>query len=248
MIPNTTNIEVRLLGQSGFWDVPPIPDRLSCKFELMIYDKTEDTVSIGLKEYGIWEGWETVLVLEILKTGDNSKIVVDLGSHIGWYSIIAAMNGYKVYAFDESTERIAMLNESARLNNCNNNISCTHIRIDKDTKLPVDFSCGIRFFKCDLDANDLYAVKLYYHLFKAGMIDYAMIEISPCFNNSYIELVELIAECGYDVYIIPDKLFRRRIEYGAYPLQTLKESCLIPGGYEAFINKLQQENFLFIKK
>lgn len=248
MIANTIITNIKLLGQSLFWDTPPIPDKYSCEFDLLIYDKTEDSTSIGIKEYKMWEGWETVLALQILKRGSKGQSVIDFGSHIGWYSIMSAINGYRVYCYDESDERIQMLNESARLNHCNKNVFCIHTFVNENSKWFIGDITDVRLFKSDLEGNDIYAVKMYKHLFEEWKIDYAMIEISPCFNSSYPEMVEYIAGLGYDVYDIPDKTFKHRLEYGDDPLKVLKEQCFINGNYGSYISNFNQKNFLFIKK
>ena len=50
---------------------------------------------------GIWEGYETLAALEIL-TDPAGGIVVDLGAHVGWYTMLAASVGREVVAVDRT--------------------------------------------------------------------------------------------------------------------------------------------------
>ena len=219
-----------------------------CEFKIQTYPNSSDeTLSINLREYGIWEGWNTALVLQILTNGDRKKKVFDYGSHIGYYSIMAAVMGYQVYSFDESKERIKMLKKSAKANEVLDNIKVRHVRIDQDNPLSNKFDGDTLFWKCDIDNNDIHAVKADYKLFKQKKIDYALIEISPCMGDSYPELTKMIVDCGYEVYLIPDKLFDKRLEFGANPLETLKKYCCITDNYIDVINSIKQVDFLFIK-
>jgi FkbM family methyltransferase len=50
----------------------------------------------------------------------KDSIVVDVGAHIGCFSIIAARNAYKVLAFEPEPKNYRMLKENVRLNNLKN--------------------------------------------------------------------------------------------------------------------------------
>jgi len=83
--------------------------------------------------------------------------------------------------------------------------------------------------------------------FKQQKINYAIFEISPCFNDSYPELVQNIKNCGYKVYQIPGKTFKFLKEFSEQPLEILKKHCELKGNLGSYINSLRQEDFLFIK-
>ena len=63
--------------------IPGVPDRVS----LHVHGETDRYISRRLREDGIWEPYETTLVLAALQPGD---VFVDVGANIGYYPVIAA--------------------------------------------------------------------------------------------------------------------------------------------------------------
>lgn len=223
--------EIILSGQPKFWDAPPIKGRT--EFKIIAYPEGHgDSVSINLRDFGIWEAFITVLILEIL---ENKGLVVDLGSHVGYYSIMSAIKGHRVIAIDESEESMSMLKQSCELNSCK--VDGHTLKVGRD-KLP-EINERVLLFKCDIEGNELIAIENYIHLFEDKLVDYAIIEVTPSWYD-YKKLISLIQACGYSAYQIPDKSFKKRKEYGADPIGTIKKYC-------KEINVTHQADILFIK-
>ena len=60
---------------------------LSQALELHVHDARDRYVSRRIREEGIWEPYETELLLGMLQPGD---VMVDVGANIGYFSVIAA--------------------------------------------------------------------------------------------------------------------------------------------------------------
>jgi FkbM family methyltransferase len=88
-------------------------DGLSQPVRLEVHDR-EDRVSAELINSGIWEEFETRLLINRLKTGD---VFVDIGANIGYYTVIAAdlvgKTG-KIYAFEPERDNYALLEKNTR--------------------------------------------------------------------------------------------------------------------------------------
>ena len=76
----------------------PVPLRipgLDCRLKLRLHDERDRFVSRRIREVGIWEPFETSLVLASLSPG---AVFVDVGANIGYFTVLAAdqvgdMNG-----------------------------------------------------------------------------------------------------------------------------------------------------------
>jgi FkbM family methyltransferase len=79
-------------------------------------------VSRQIREYGIWEPFETRVLLHELKAGDT---FLDVGANIGYYSVVAAakvgMKG-KVVAFEPDPDNFKMLERNLDLNKLRNSM------------------------------------------------------------------------------------------------------------------------------
>lgn len=92
-----------------------IPD-LAIPLRLYLHGNQDRFVSNRLREEGIWEPYETALVLSALQPGD---VFVDVGANIGYFSVLAAAlvgaDG-AVFAFEPDPENCRLLRHSAELN------------------------------------------------------------------------------------------------------------------------------------
>ena len=92
-----------------------IPD-LPVPLQLYIHGEQDKYVSCRIREEGIWEPYETSLVLSLLQPGD---VFVDVGANIGYFSVIAASvvgEGGTVFAFEPDPDNFRLLQASAGLN------------------------------------------------------------------------------------------------------------------------------------
>jgi len=67
--------------------------------------------SLRLKNDGLYERQETRLVKRLLKP---KQVFVDIGAHIGYYTVMAAEIGCEVYAFEPNPESFLLLHENTK--------------------------------------------------------------------------------------------------------------------------------------
>jgi len=92
-----------------------IPD-FSLPLQLYVHGEQDRFVSQRLREQGIWEPYETSLVLSLLRPGD---VFVDVGANIGYFSVVAAsVVGAQgaVFAFEPDPDNCRLLRANAELN------------------------------------------------------------------------------------------------------------------------------------
>lgn len=253
-------IDLNLDGpHHGLPDIPGIPDYLAhvMRFEVYNYQLYRDTtgyctgddvVSFSIYTQGVWEGFETLLELDILHRGDRNNLVLDFGGHVGWYSTLAAMDGYKVTAFEIDAENIDVLMHNAALNGVGENVTAVNLWVDEHSP-PLVVDERVEFLKCDIEGNEQHAYAMTADLFREQRVNYALLEISPVFNNSYPALIETIADLGYRPYLVPGKRWEHSDAFGEAPLDTLQAHCEIPRNeLRATIESWSQENMLLISE
>lgn len=262
----TIHIEVNLDGPTRVPDYPSIPPRLRRRFGMTAYNRApylgfpnyctgQDEISFSLESHGIWEGFETLVVLDILERGDRNRIVLDFGSHIGWYSLLAASFGYRVVAFEADAENVRTLRANAQANGFQDLITVVHTWVDERfPDLPADDE--VEFMKCDIEGKEGQAVRACGALFQGRKIRHALIEISPVFSspgyevlgvvaNSYTDLSRRIAELGYVIADIPSKGFPGIRDLENDPLGTLHKLAIRPDQVADYLAGVDQTNFLF---
>lgn len=196
--------------------------------EIEGYCPGKDDISRTVINTGGWEPVESAAALRVLRSGDpTGQLVLDYGSHIGWYSLMAAQLGYAVEGFEADPANMRLANHNAELNELTS-IHISNVWVDVNLprfSLPDRFN-SVRFVKIDIEGAEEHAVRSLAELFDAGKIDAAMIEISPVFNDSYPQLVQFLQTAGYATYVIR----------GEYPYAVFDGNFNFP-----------QENFLFLR-
>lgn len=84
--------------------------------QLYVHGERDQYVSRHIREEGIWEPFETSLVLSLLRPGD---VFVDVGANIGYFSVLAAsVVGAQgaVFAFEPDPDNYRLLWANAELN------------------------------------------------------------------------------------------------------------------------------------
>jgi FkbM family methyltransferase len=84
-------------------------------FTLALHDDHDQNVSEQILATGIWEPLETELIRRALTDTANASFV-DCGANIGWYSVVAAMLGANVIAFEPMPSNAALLRENINRN------------------------------------------------------------------------------------------------------------------------------------
>ncbi len=96
--------------------------QLACRLQLHVHGSRDQHVSRRIREDGIWEPYETSLLLQFLNPGD---VFVDVGANIGYFSILAASivgEQGAVFAFEPDPDNYGLLCANAQLNGFDSNI------------------------------------------------------------------------------------------------------------------------------
>lgn len=221
----TTGVPVRLMGQL-LPDWPTIPPGWGSCFHLTVFDAGryegvneamaaaggtepvgycpgDDEVSRSVLLHGGWEGYETVTAMALLVGGDG--VVVDVGAHVGWYTMLAARAGYDVLAVEAAAETCAVLEANAAANGFAGRVRAVRGFVGSATA-PVAPGQRIRLLKVDIEGLEWEAARVFEPALRAGDVDFALVELTPIFDNSrWEEAAELFDACGYDAHLVASK-------------------------------------------
>lgn len=236
----TLPVSVRLSGRyPTVPDWPAVPAGFEQTLDLMCFDTAayrgtvgycpgDDEVSRSLLAHGAWEGFETALVLTILG-GDTSHggWVVDIGSHLGWYTLLASSWGYQVVAVEANPETLSLLGVNCDLNNCASRVVGVRGWVGPDTP-PVPAGPQIRLVKADIEGLEADAVRVFEPSLAAGLVDFLMLELTAAFNDRWRDAVSMLDRYGYAGYAIPDKA--DRVDLTAYTADPLAVTFRRPLG------------------
>jgi hypothetical protein len=268
----TRRVTVALRGQNVVHEYPAIPAHLAMDLTLDVYqweryaeslvyctgrDQSSHAIDIGQ----VWEGYETLLTIAILACGDREAAVLDFGAHLGWYTCIAGKLGYQVVAFEADAENAKLCASNAALNGCERvNVVWTWI----DQNSPPVPAQRVRLLKSDVEGMEHHAVVACLDLFVAGLIDFALLEMSPVFvreNRSlgwdefgefgdYAGLAEWICAQGYDAFDVPHKSASPALKahFERDPLSAIKECRVDVADLRAHLGSIDQTNFLFARR
>lgn len=252
-------VDVNLQGESVVWDYPAIPDRLAKSFKMWVYDQPQykyvrglfcpgtDDVCLSLMLNKIWEGFETFLVMDLLSKRKNSNaLVLDFGCQLGYFSLIAASFGCTVWAYDAFKESVDKLLLSKVENNLSGYITTNIIWVDENTKC-IDISPfkEVELIKIDIEGAEQHAIRMCYEYIERKVVNCILMEVSPCFNDSYPELTARIMGCGYDAFLVPGKSgpeTKKRFENDCWG--TLEREFKITDVAKSF-DGMYQENIMF---
>ena len=86
----------------------------------------QDLISITIKDLGIWEPINTARIVNLFLLqkstaapgagGSEKQVVIDIGAHLGWYTLLAASHGFSVVAFEPIRAQRERLEASVLLN------------------------------------------------------------------------------------------------------------------------------------
>ncbi len=97
----------------------PVPlriPRMASPLHLFLHDDRDRVVSHRIRAQGLWEPYETALVLDLLGPGG---VFVDVGANIGYFSIVGASavgDSGVVFAFEPDPDNFRLLQANAGLN------------------------------------------------------------------------------------------------------------------------------------
>ena len=210
------HVPIKLDGPTGYTDCTDIPHRFAREFLLNVWDTNvhpvdggpycpaHDAVSETILSRGVWEPRETTLMMQVCSTANMGDVMIDMGAQLGWYSLIAATFGLSVIAFEADPANAALLTQNFLLNDMLHLLTLHNTRIGRRT-LPIELDSHVRFVKIDLEGAELDAVMMLSSYLQDKTIDHMMIEVSPCFDDYYPNLVTSIMRMGYRAFMLPPK-------------------------------------------
>ncbi len=91
---------------------------------LYVHHQQDRVVSRRIREEGVWEPYETALLMNFLQPG---HVFVDVGANIGYFPVIAASlvgDEGAVFAFEPDPRNFELLRANLRLNGCQSRVHC----------------------------------------------------------------------------------------------------------------------------
>lgn len=170
-------------------------------FDAGIYSDTfgycpgDDDVSRTLMLYGIWEPIETRMFTDALYR--NPGLVIDFGSQIGWYSMLATATGHDAFAVEAipEHERMTWINAAERGDGALWQVQ--HWLNEHTPVLPALDAPPISIVKMDVEGCERYAMQCIRELLDAQLVPNVLMEVSPTFNDSYPALVYDLLNRGF---------------------------------------------------
>ncbi len=231
------------LGES-IPDWPTVPHSFRHSFTIDVFDADRYSGTTGycpgdgelprsLFAHSMWEAFESVLVLAIL--AQKPGLVLDFGANVGWFSILALLSGCPVEAVEADPD-FAVLLRTNLTRAALDGWTIHHAWVGADTP-PVSELRPVRMVKADVEGNEPYVVQLIEPLLAAGLVDYLLLEVSPCFGS--VHWLTTLTGHGYVGYRIPDKGF----DVEAFAADPLGSTLKLPLGEVDF----DQANILFVR-
>jgi hypothetical protein len=252
---DTVVVPISLVGQR-FHDFAPFPEHRRLDFEIEVFDwhRYKDGASFcygkdgfaeGVICQGVWESYETRIALEVFATS-RPGVVLDFGSSMGWYTMLAALTGHRVIAWEAIDEFASVLRRNAdRYSWCADMIEVRNEWVDGSTP-PVKVDGEVVLLKVDTEGMEQEVLAMCWDLIEERRVRYMLLEVSPCFRDGYDVLLAQLGECGYDLFRSPDKLCSYRAEFGQDPLGVL-ERTRIEDVY-AYVSSIRQENVVMRRR
>lgn len=200
-----------------------------------------DLVSHCLRRDGCWEPYQTEVTIELLKKL-RARIFIDVGAHLGYYSLIAASYGWEVKSFEMNSMYYSMFLQN--INECSfgGNLTTNLSRVGTQTKLD-DVISGklIGLIKIDVEGSEPEVIKSLVVSLEKQLIGAIIIEISPKYLDFEIlqEMIENIQKHGYNVFDLGLSP-QRRLQNNTNHLENLKPFEMIN------LRNISQTNLLFM--
>lgn len=166
-------------------------DHSKYKDQFNTYCTGQDGLSFTLINTGCWEKLYLDCIGNILKNGDRNNLVIDIGSHIGWYSKMATQLGYKVIAFEGDKENVEVLKLNAP------DTDVRYIWFEENMESVFESDKTIELMKLDIEGSEKYGI--HYMRKVLSRTKNIFIEVSPIFNDSYPKLIKKLQNLGFEV-------------------------------------------------
>lgn len=168
-------------------------------------------IAAGHHEEGIRHGLGELGVLD----HPNGDLVLDFGTHVGWYTLMAAQAGFDVLGFDGEPEHLTMVERNMRRAGVAERVTLCRVWLDEDTpQLDPEGCPPIRLLKADVEGAEEHVLRIAWPLIDAGLVTHLLLEISPVFNDSYPALVARLVDKGYTVHrFYPTRLWDGSLDF-----------------------------------
>lgn len=186
------------------------------RFKIAVYDSEtyrgthgycpgDSILSRSVTESGMWEGWSYKILMdhEVFRGG----LVVDIGSNMGWYSLLAASLGCSVLAVEGDPDNFRLLCRNIALNHFSELIDPRFEWVDETWALSDVPDGEVDLIKVDLEGKDVEAVDGMWELISSGRVANMLIEVSPVFRDGYPAMVEKIMDLGYSATVVDPNPF-----------------------------------------
>lgn len=260
-------------------DYPPVPLALATRWWMRVFDwrtlhSTEgvfcpgaDIVSEAIECLGIWEGYGTLLALDVCSRRGPSCHVIDLGSQLGWFSLLAASFACGVLAVDANPDARDALewafdsNWQAQMFRGDDHQWLAAVRGTLTEATPAvplppainghgEHRCPL--WKCDVEGAEHHAVRAFSEWFTTQRIEHALVEVSPTFTErgitdcDYPALCEWIVDCGYQAFMIPGgKSTQDPDGFGVAPLAAIQKYEIPRTDLRYVVADCEQADLLF---
>ena len=105
--------------------VPGIERALS----FCVHEENDRFISEQIVSEGIWEPFETELIRRFLTDDAGSKLFVDCGANIGWYSVVAGVLGAEVVACEPFPDNVALLRANIARNGLEHRVNVHEVAL-----------------------------------------------------------------------------------------------------------------------
>lgn len=168
-----------------------------------------DPVSYVLTNYGRIDPTETAHMLSVLRTGNPAEqVVLDFGAHVGWYTILAALLGYRVAAFECDFEHADLLRANVDENNLDHLVRVIETHVDAQSPALHADAEEVLFLKADVEGGEPEIVAMCQALLDARRVVHLQLEVSPVFRDGYLEMLLGVMDRGYDLVNVEDSKLR----------------------------------------
>jgi FkbM family methyltransferase len=100
--------------------------RVENPFDMFVYEHS-DMVSGALRLNGEFEAATGHFLLQVLDVLGTSRLFVDFGANLGWFSLLAASKGQKVLAIEASPCNFRVLKANVQVNNFSDHVSVKNV-------------------------------------------------------------------------------------------------------------------------
>ncbi len=156
------------------------PDFIIHEGNKLYIDKWDDAISQELLQSKQWEKYETKVFRDNIKKGD---IVVDIGAHIGYYTLIAAKSvgtKGKVYAFEPDKKNYTILLKNISSNGFKNIIPINKAITAKSGKL-----------KLFINSKNTGDHRIYDSLDNRNFVEIESVSLDDYFKNKSLNFIKM---------------------------------------------------------